>query len=138
VATGFRCLSSPKYLWHTSCPILKIGVNGVSTNFGIGSWVIYVLQCGNNSYMMLWHPFHLKQCMTPTIPHDQTERQRSVHSIWSCILGNQGLVWINKHITELLTASAAKNTKHHRKNTYSKTINVADCKPCKTRLLAVE
>ena len=56
----------------------------------------------------------------------------------SCILANQGFVQINKHITEPLTATIAKNTTYNRKNTYSKIINVADCKTCKKRLLAVE
>ena len=45
---------------------------------------------------------------------------------------------INERITELLTASIAKNTTYNRKNTYSKIINVADCTTWKKRLLAVE
>jgi len=47
-------------------------------------------------------------------------------------------VWIKKLITELLTASIANNATYKRKNTYTKIINVADCKTCKKRLLAVE
>jgi len=47
-------------------------------------------------------------------------------------------VWIKELITELLTASIAKNATYKRKNTYSKRINVADCKTCKKILLAVE
>ena len=87
---------------------------------------------------MSWQPFHLKQCMTHTLPHHGTERQRSVNNIWSCILGNQGFVQIIELITELLTASIAINATYKRKNTYSKIINVADGKPCKERLLAVK
>jgi len=97
-----------------------------------------VSQCGNNSKTMLWQPFHLKQSKTHMLPHHATERQRSVNNIWSCILCNQGFVQINELITELLTASIAKNATYKRKNTYSKIINVADCKTCKERLLAVE
>jgi len=87
---------------------------------------------------MSWQPFHLKQCKTHTLPHHATERQRSINHIWSCILYNQGFVRIKELITELLTASIAKNAMYKRKTTYSKIINVADCKTCKKRLLAVE
>jgi len=41
-------------------------------------------------------------------------------------------------ITELLTTSLAKNTMGGRQNTYSKIINVADCKTSKKRSLAVK
>jgi len=85
-----------------------------------------------------WLPFHLKQCKTHTLPHHATERQRSVNNIWSCILCNQGFVRIKKLITELLTASIAKNATYKRKITYTKIINVADCKTSKKKLLAVE
>jgi hypothetical protein len=83
-------------------------------------------------------PFHLKQRMTHTLPHYVTERQQSVNNIWSCILGNQGFVRINALIPELLTASMAKYVTYGRKNSYSKIINVADCKTSKKRLLASE
>ena len=87
---------------------------------------------------MLWQPFHLEQCMTHRLPHDETERQYCDNHIWSCILGNQGFVRMNALITELLTASIAKNATDRRQNTYSKIITVADCKTSKKRLLAVE
>jgi hypothetical protein len=83
-------------------------------------------------------PFHLKQRMTHTLPHPVTERQQSVNNIWSYILGNQGIVRINALITELLTASMAKYVTYGRKNSYSKIINVADCKTSKKSLLAAE
>jgi hypothetical protein len=57
---------------------------------------------------MSWQPFHLKQRMTHTLPHHETERQWSVNNISSLILPNQGFVRINVLITELLTASKAK------------------------------
>jgi len=85
-------------------------VNGLSTICGVGYWVIYLSQCGNYSYTNLWQPFHFKQCVTHMLPHHETERQRNVNNIWSCILGNEGFVRINEHITELLTACIAKNT----------------------------
>jgi len=53
-------------------------------------------------------------------------------------LGNQGFAQINELITELLTAFIAKNSMYNRKNRDSKIINIADCKTCKKRLLAVE
>jgi len=87
---------------------------------------------------MSWQPFHLKQCMTRTLPHHETEHQLSVNNIWSSILGNQGFTGINELITELLTAFIVKNTTHNMKNTDSKIINVADFKTCKKRLLAVK
>src|ERR1700682_5817025 len=76
--------------------------------------------------------------MTHTSPHHVTERQQSVNNIWSCILGNQGFVRMNALITELLTASMAKYATYGRKNSYSKIINVADCKTSQKRLLVAE
>jgi hypothetical protein len=87
---------------------------------------------------MSWQSFHLKQHMTHTLPHYATERQQSVNNIWSCILGNHGLVCINALIAEPLTASMAKYATYRRKITYSKIIHVADCKTPKKRLLAVK
>jgi hypothetical protein len=76
--------------------------------------------------------------MTHTLPHHETEHQRSVNNIWSCILGNRGILRIGSLITELLTAPLAKNATDRRQNTYSKIINVADCKTSKKRSLAVK
>jgi hypothetical protein len=76
--------------------------------------------------------------MTHTLPHHATERQRSNKNIWSCILGNQGFVHIGALITKILTASIAKNASDRRQNTYSKIINIPDCKLSKKRLLAVK
>jgi len=45
---------------------------------------------------------------------------------------------MNQLITELFPAFVTKNTMYNRKNTDSKIFNVADCKSCKMRLLAVE
>jgi len=45
---------------------------------------------------------------------------------------------INELITEQLIVFIVKNTIYKRKKTYSKIINVADCKTCNKRLLAVE
>jgi len=45
---------------------------------------------------------------------------------------------MNQLITELLTAFRDKNKTYSRKNTDSKIINVAECKTCRRRLLAVE
>jgi len=88
--------------------------------------------------MMSWLPCHLKQCMTRILPHHETECQWSVNNIWSCILGDQDFALINELITELLTAFIAKNTTYNRENMSSKKSNVADCKTCKKRSLAVE
>jgi len=76
--------------------------------------------------------------MTNTLPHHETERQRSVNNIWFCILGTQGFLRIGAPITELLTTSIAKNATDRRQNMYSKIINVADCKTSKKRSLAVK
>jgi len=51
---------------------------------------------------------------------------------------NQRFVQIKEIITELLTAFIVKNATYKRKITYTKIINIADCKTCKTRLLAVQ
>jgi len=115
-----------------------MSINGVSMIIGLASGLIYVSQCGNNSYTMLWQPFQLIQRMTHTLPHHETERQWSVNNIWFCILGNQCFTRINELRTKLLTAFIAKNTTYNRKNSDSKIINVTDCKTCKNRLLAVE
>jgi len=86
---------------------------------------------------MLLQPFHLKQYMTHILHYHETECQPNINNIWSCILGNQEFTQINQLITELLTIFIAKNTTYNRKNMDSKIINVADCKTCKKRLLAV-
>jgi len=99
---------------------------------------IWVSQCINHLYTMSWQPSHSKQYVTHTLPHHGIELQRSVNNIWSYILGNQGFVRINDLITELLTFFIAKNQTYNRKNTDSKIINIADCRLCKKRLLAVE
>jgi len=87
---------------------------------------------------MSWQPCHLKQCKTLTLPHHATEHQRSVNNIWSCKFCNQGFVQIQELISELLTASIAKNATNKRKNMYSKILSVAECKTCKKRLWAVK
>jgi hypothetical protein len=76
--------------------------------------------------------------MTHTLPHHESEHQRSINNIWSCILGNQGFLRICAPITELLTTSLAKNATGRRQNTYSKIISVTDCKTFKKRSLAVK
>jgi len=86
---------------------------------------------------MSWQPVHLKQCKIHTLPRHATERQQSVHNIWSWILCNQGFLRIMELITEYLTASIANNATYKRKNRYPEIINVADCETCKKRLLAV-
>jgi hypothetical protein len=53
-------------------------------------------------------------------------------------LRNQGFLHTGAPITELLTASLAKNAMGRRQNTYSKIINVADCKTSKKRSSAVK
>jgi len=83
-------------------------------------------------------PFHLRQRFAHTLPYLETERQQTFNNIWFCILGNQGFVHMNALITELLTASIAKDATYRRQNTYSKIINVADCKTSKKRLLAAK
>jgi len=72
------------------------------------------------------------------LPHHETEHQRSVNNIWSCILGNQGFLCIRAPITELFISSLAKNATGRRQNRYSKIINVADCQTSKKRSLAVK
>jgi len=76
--------------------------------------------------------------VTRYLPHSENELQRSVSNIWSCILGNQGFAGIHELITELSNAIIVKNITYNRKNTDSKMINIAECKTCKKRLLAVE
>ena len=76
--------------------------------------------------------------MTHMLTHDETECQRSVNNIWSCILGHQGSLRMNVLRTEPLTASMAKYAMYRSRNMYSKIINVADRKTSKKKLLAVE
>jgi len=85
-----------------------------------------------------WPPLKPKTKVTCLLPHPENEHQRSINNIWSCILGNQGFARIHELITELSTAFIAKNITYNRKNTGSKIINIADCKTCNKRSLAVE
>jgi hypothetical protein len=111
-----------------------MGINGVSMIFALASWLIQVLRCGNNSYIMLWQPFYLKQCMIPMLTQDETQHQWSLNNIWPCIMGNQGFAQLDELLTELLMAFLFKNTMYNRKNTDSIIINFADTTPSKMRL----
>jgi len=86
---------------------------------------------------MSCRPFHLKQRMTHTLPHHESERQWSINNIRSWILGLSRL-YADQLTTELLTTVIAKNTLYKKKNTDSKLINIASCMACKHVLLAVE
>jgi hypothetical protein len=46
-----------KHLLRSSTAILKMSINGVSMINGLASWLIKVLQCGNNKQTMLWQAF---------------------------------------------------------------------------------
>jgi hypothetical protein len=53
---GFGLELDPEPTWEfgpvaNTSPILKIGVNGALMIFGLASWLMYVLICGNNSCM---------------------------------------------------------------------------------------
>jgi hypothetical protein len=72
------------------------------------------------------------------LPHHETDHQRSINNIWSCILDNQGFLRIGAPITELLTTARSENETGKKENTYSKIINVADCKTSQKRSLAVK
>jgi hypothetical protein len=65
--------------------------------------------------MMSLQPFHLKQYMTHTLPHHETECQRSVNTIWSCMLGNQRFVQIYELITKLMSAFITKDIMYKMK-----------------------
>jgi hypothetical protein len=117
---------------------MKISINGGSTIFGLASWIIYVLQCVNNSCTILRQPIYFKQCMTHTINHHKTVYQRIIHNIESCILGNQGSAQNIDLIMELSTSVVLKHMMYTRKRNNSKIINIADYKICTKRLLAVE
>jgi hypothetical protein len=47
-------------------PNLNMRINGVSMIIGLGTLLMYVGQCGNNSSKMLWQTFHLTQSQTDT------------------------------------------------------------------------
>jgi len=88
--------------------------------------------------MKYWLPSKSMIIVSGSLPHPGNERQWSVNNIQSCILGNQGFLRIGAPITEQLTTSLAKNATGRRQNTYSRIINVADCKTSKKRSLAVK
>jgi len=106
------CLQGQQPKRQASGRILKTRVNEASTIFDSVTGVIYVSLCGNISYMKSWWPFQAKQCMTPTLPHQENECQQSVNNFWLCILGNQGIMRIFELITELLNAFIGKNAKY--------------------------
>jgi len=71
------------------------------------------------------------------LSHSENQRQLSVNNFWSCILGNQGIVWMYKLITVLLNTLVLLNITHIRKNIDSKIADVPTCKVFKHRLLDV-
>jgi hypothetical protein len=54
------------------------------------------------------------------------------HTLWSCILGNQGVAQMYELLTVLLTTLVLLNRTHKRKNIDSKIANFATCILCKT------
>ena len=88
--------------------------------------------------MRYWQPFGAKTTATRTLPHADNQHQWSINYFWSCIFGNQGIVYIFEHTTELLTARIGKNTVYRRNITDSKIINIVHCKTCTNNVLAVE
>jgi len=98
----------------------------------------FLLMCGNDQNTMEWRPFQPKQWMIYSLPHHENECQWSVNNLWACVLGSQAIAWTYELITELLTAFIGKNKMYTMKNTDSKTIAMANCKPCNKRLLAAE
>jgi len=87
--------------------------------------------------MRHWQPLAAKTAATHSLLHPENERQQRVNNFWSCIIGNQGIVWIFEHIKELLTTFIGNNTIYQRKNTDSKIIYIATCQTCNNKLLAV-
>jgi len=88
--------------------------------------------------MGYWQPLGAKTTATHSLPHPENLRQWTVNNFWSCMLGNQAIARILEHITEQLTALIGKNTIYQTKYTDSQIIDIADCKTCKNKILAVE
>jgi len=88
--------------------------------------------------MRYWQPSVAKTTATGGLLHSENERQQSVNNVWSCILGNQGIAQIFKHLTEQSTALIHEHTIYRRRITHSKLIDIANCNTCKNKLLAVE
>ena len=82
--------------------------------------------------MMFRRTVQAKQCMRSLLPYHENERQWSVNSFWSCILGEQGIIQIFKLITELSTALICRSTTYTMKNMDSKIVDIANCTKCKS------
>jgi hypothetical protein len=71
------------------------------------------------------------------LPHCDNERQLSVNTFWSCVLGNQGVAQMYEFIIALLTALVLLNSTHRMKNIHFKIANVATSMVFKNGLLDV-
>jgi len=119
-------------------PIVKMSVNGVATIFSYSSWVVYVPIGCRDPFMRYWQLSGANRTATRSLPHSENVRQRSINSFRSCTFGNQSIVPIFAHITELLTILIGNITTYERNNTDSKLIDIANCKRFRHILLVVE
>ena len=88
--------------------------------------------------MRYWYPLEANPTVTYSLPQPENDSQHSGNSVRSCIFGNEGIMWIFAHITDILTACKGKNTIYQRYNTDSKLIDIVHCKTYENSLLNVE
>jgi len=132
------CLYWEKLPQDARCRILRMSIDGAAMILSVASWVIYVpIGCRHPS-INYWQPLLAKTTATCSLPHPETERQRSVNSVGCCIFGNQGIALIIAFILELLSTMIGKNSLYQRYNTDSKLIAIASCKASKDLSLVVK
>jgi hypothetical protein len=123
---------------HGGRPILSMSVNRASTINSFASWVSYLLIGFRHPFIRYWQPLLAKTTVTCSRWHPENDCQRSVNSVRTCILPNQGIVQIFACITVLLIALLGKHTIYWRSNTNTKLIDIANYSTNKSTLLVVE
>ena len=89
---------------HGDYPILRMSVNGAPMMLGFPSWGIYFPTGRWHPLMRHCQPFGAKRAATRSLPHAETERQWSVHHVWSCKSGNSKVTWESLYIMNELEA----------------------------------
>jgi hypothetical protein len=132
------CLYWQKQQRNAPGRILRTSLNGASTILSFALSVIYVPIDCRYPFTRYWQPLLSKTTAACSLPHPDSERQRSVNSFSCSIFGNHGIARIFMCISKLLAALIGNKTIYQRRNTYSELINVASCKASKNVLLDAE
>jgi len=126
-----RSLYWGKLQQHAPCRILRMSVNGASTNVSFPSWVIDIPIGWRHPFIRYWQPLHGKTTVTYSLQDPENDCQQSVNNFRLGILGNLCSDWLHTSIYEILVAFTGKTTVTwslpHPENERQRSINSFSC-----------